>query len=137
MHEQGPMEHGGGDGDGDDARPVIVEYRDHLEIRLSVQRTCPRHREGCVALVAPLVRARGVQRLLVVCTDPSDTIDRIEAYWTGEALARLLANVRVAIAVPLRPVDYLEDFAATVARQRGGEVRYFGDVDAARRWLLA
>ncbi|HET7842659.1 MAG TPA: hypothetical protein VFL14_00800 [Xanthomonadales bacterium] len=133
MHE--PGRDGRNSGDGDD-RPVLVEHHDHLEVRLSVQRTCPRHREGCVAMLAPLVRARSASRLLVVCTDPSDTIDRVEAYWTGDAIARLLADVRIAIAVTRRPVDYLEDFAAMVARERGTDVRYFEDVEVARRWLL-
>jgi hypothetical protein len=34
-------------------------------------------------------------------------------------------------------VTYLEDFAASIARERGSDVRYFDDVDVARRWLLA
>lgn len=133
MHE--PVESGANGNDGGD-RPVLVEHPDYLEVRLSVQRTCPRHREGCVALLAPVVRARDVKRLLVVCVDREDTIDRVEAYWTGEAIARLLTGVRIAIAVTRRPVDYLEDFAAGVARGRGTDVRYFDDVDQATRWLL-
>ena len=120
-----------------DDRPVIISHPDHLEVRLSVRRTCPRHREGCVALIAPVVRAHHASRLLVVCMDPEDTIDRVEAYWTGEAIARLLAGVRVAIAIVHRPVAYLEDFAASIARDRGADVRYFDDAAMATRWLLS
>mgnify|MGYP000090061096 CR=1 FL=1 len=118
-------------------RPVLVAHDGWLEVRLSVERTCAGNREGCVQLLAPIVRQHGVDRLLVVCTDSVDTIDRIEAYWTGEAIARLLSGVRIAIAVTRRSVDYLEDFAAGIARERGGDVRYFNDLDAAKRWLLA
>jgi hypothetical protein len=117
-------------------RPTIVAHADFLEVRISVQRTCPKHREGCVELLAPIVRARGATRVLVVCLDPMDTIDRVEAYWTGEAIARLLRGVRIAIAVQQRPVAYLEDFAANIARERGADVRYFDDPVIAARWLL-
>lgn len=117
-------------------RPVIVSHDGWLEVRLSVERTCAGNREGCVQLLAPVVRQRGVDRVLVVCTDAADKIDRIEAYWTGEAIARLMSGVRLAIAVTRRSVDYLEDFAAGIARERGCEVRYFNDRDAALRWLL-
>lgn len=118
-------------------RPVIVPHDGWLEVRLSVERTCAGNREGCVQLLAPIVRQHGVDRVLVVCTDAVDNIDRIEAYWTGEAIARLLSGVRLAIAVTRRSVDYLEDFAAGIARDRGSDVRYFGDLDAAKRWLLS
>lgn len=134
MHEPGRI--GKPDDDGG-SRPVIVAHPDHLEVRISVQRTCPQHREGCVELLAPIVRARNAARVLVVCLDPMDTIDRVEAYWTGEAIARLLVGVRLAIAVQHRPVAYLEDFAANIARERGADVRYFDDPEIARRWLLA
>lgn len=116
-------------------RPVLVAHPGYLEVRLSVQRTCPRNHEGCLRLIAPLVHEHGARRLLLVCTDPTDTLDRVAAYWTGEAIARLLASVRVAIAVIRRPIDYLEDFAAIVARQRGSDVRYFDNLDEAVRWL--
>jgi hypothetical protein len=132
MHEPGRT------GDVDEngsSRPVIVSHPDYLEVRLSVQRTCPKSREGCVELLAPIVRARNATRVLVVCVDPMDTIDRVEAYWTGEAIARLLMGVRIAIAVQHRPVAYLEDFAANIARERGADVRYFDDPAIALRWL--
>lgn len=118
------------------ARPEIVEHDDYLEVLLVPGPGTPRSKQARIDAVAALASERGKDRVLVVCEDPGSHLERDEAYWLGDTLGRRLAQVRTAIAITARPVDYLDDYSARVARERGAAVRYFDTITGARRWLL-
>jgi hypothetical protein len=119
-----------------EAPPAVIPRDGYLEVHVRPDPGQPASKQVAVETVAAQCKARGAQRVLIVCEDPHPIFNKIDAYWVGEAIAIRLAGVRAAVYVPDRPIADLEDFTGQVARSRGAEFRFFADHDAALRWLL-
>lgn len=119
------------------AVPDVSEHADgYLEVRAPPDSLQDVSKLDTVEMVAALVRDRDATRLLFICEDSNPSPEGVAAYAYGDALARKLVGVRTAIAVVARPIEYFEDFAAHIAQKSGMDLRYFTDIEAARRWLV-
>ena len=77
----------------------------------------------------------GAKPLLVLCDSPAGNVGTMEAYSTGVELASRVRS-RVAIVLGGREPTELDRLTDLVAGNRGGEVRSFRDLPAARKWLM-
>lgn len=119
-------------------KPVapVFERDGYVEVHMLPGSRAAASEQARVDQIAAIVARHSAVRVLVVCEDPDSRLERDEAYWLGDSIARRLSQVRTAIAITARPLDEGDDFSARIARDRGAVVRYFDDVGAAERWLL-
>lgn len=114
----------------------VFERDGYLEVHMLPGSRAAASEQARVDQIAAIVAQHDAKRVLVVCEDPDSHLERAEAYWFGDSIARRLAHVRIAIAVTARPLDEGDEFGARVARDRGAVIRYFDDVGAATRWIM-
>lgn len=112
----------------------ITDRGTHLEVFTAAARL---RSEGFVDVLARASARFGIKPILVVCDDPHAHVRLEDAYRVGIEIATRLNTRRVAIALRGRRASEADHFVELVAANRGSDVRYFEDVAAARRWLLA
>jgi len=111
----------------------INDRGNHLEV-LTAAATL--RGEGFVEVLARASSRYGIKPVLVVCDDPYSDVSLEDAYGIGIEIAARLPARRVAIALRGRRASETDRFIELVAANRGGDVRYFESVSAARSWLL-
>ncbi len=113
-------------------QPHIEDRGSHLEVSLSPQGF------GQTNFVDVLAAARkrfGRKPILVICSDPGDSIGTARAYDVGVELSAKLPFSRIAIALTRRKSSSAERFTELVAENRGAMVRYFDTMELAKSWL--
>ena len=77
----------------------------------------------------------GLYKILVNALEVEGTdLPTMERYFIGELVAEELPS-KIKIAVTW-PAPHINNFAETVAINRGGFIRVFGDIESAEKWLL-
>ena len=109
----------------------------YLEIILDEALLCSRGHDDCVTAVKQAARRFRARRLMLVCHDHDNVSSLSDAYSIGRKVADDGRGLRVCIVLTGRSVKAIDHFAETVAANRGGSLRYFDNVEHARRWLLA
>jgi len=97
-------------------------------------RTPPAERREFFAAVAAEARRIGVSRVLVDSRNSASGLSTMDRYQYGELIAEQLRGFRAAFLLGEELTDR-ERFGETVAVNRGGDIRVFTDVAAARAWL--
>jgi hypothetical protein len=122
----------------DAAMPAEFFFTDDkqlIRIRAHGQRSPAEMRET-LATIARLHKEHGVNRVLGDAREQLTRLTLGEAYDLGKYEAETLGG-RVRIAVVLSAKSEMLDFLETVAVNRGGQLSYFTDFDAAQWWLGA
>lgn len=112
----------------------ITDRGSHLEVFTAAAKL---RTEGFVDVLARASARFGMKPILVMCDDPHADVRLEDAYRVGIDIATRLPGRRVAIALRGRRTSEADHFVELVAANRGSDVRYFEDIEAARRWLLA
>jgi hypothetical protein len=117
----------------DDSRPQVYDRGSHIEIALSARDLV---QSSFVEILAAASKRFGPKPLLVICDDPTETIDMTQAYRIGVELSTELPLRRIAIALTGRKSSSANRFTELVAENRGAQVRYFESLEPARAWLV-
>ena len=88
-----------------------------------------------LAAVPELCRAHNRRRALIDITGMAGEVPRLDRFLLGKRVARLWGR-RIKVAI-VGPPETITRFFENVANNDGANVQVFGDVETARRWLLA
>ena len=86
--------------------------------------------------IGQLCRQHGVAKVLVEADRPERRLDTGAAFDAGRVLAEHMSGLSVAICFHDYDFDDLSSFFKTVAQNRGVNLEFFSDVDAALSWLV-
>ena len=85
--------------------------------------------------IATLCRDNGIHKVLVEAERPERRLDTMSAFDSGRVLAENTSGLTIAICFLNYEFDDLSAFFKTVAQNRGVNLDFFSDLDAARKWL--
>lgn len=85
--------------------------------------------------IGELCRQYGCKKVLVEADAPRREMGTIDAFESGVEAAEVYPGLTVAICFSDYEPDETSDLFVTAARNRGARVKFFSEIETAKRWL--